>query len=253
VSEREKQRLRESMMSSLSRDIAKRLHIPLSSLIHALHTLGGNLFTDENRALWHDAMRDGQSLNQSVNMMLMFANEQPLKTSKCNMESLVHDTLQAMDRFNALPEDISVTADIAENLPACEVDGDQIKMVLWNLVQNAATAQQTIKNPEIRIQVSSRPFKGKPVVVVDVMDSGPNFDPAEVGAYFEPFAGKWAGGVGLGLPLSKRAVERHGGRIGMERKSGVTRVSFAVPVERERGASAAPPAKGGIVNKRVLN
>lgn len=245
--ELENRTLRESTLSSASRDIAHRLHAPVAGVLQSLQQLGGNLFSEESRGIWQDAMRGGMNLNQSVNMMLLYANEQPLQTTVCDMNAIVQDTLDALKEYRALPPGLNISFQPSGESPACQADPEQMKMVLWNLALNAAQAVENQPAPEVRIKVFRHNAQGRDMMVVDVRDSGPEFDIKDADSFFEPFFGRREGGVGLGLTLSKRAIERHGGRIGIERKAGCTHVSFAFPVSG--GAESPRPA----ASSRAMN
>jgi signal transduction histidine kinase len=76
-------------------------------------------------------------------------------------------------------------------------------------------------------------------VEVSVADTGPGIAPEDQGRIFEEFQQTEVGvrqreGTGLGLALSKRLVELHGGRIWVESEPGKgSRFAFTLPIERE--------------------
>lgn len=249
AAEQEKRRVRADTMSAISRDIANRLYLPINDVVRSLQELGGNLFSDENRSLWWHAMRGGRALNQSVNMMLMFAGEQPLKTKPCHMSTLIEETLEAMDHHKMIPDNLKIAADCTSDIPPIQADPEQMKMVLWNLVHNAIQAVDGQPDAEVQITAYARDIKGRPMAVVEILDSGPEYDTKQITKFFDPFYGKFPGGVGLGLPLCRRAIERQGGRIGIERKQGFTRASFAISI-KNLPKSAEKPAQ---YSKQTLN
>jgi PAS domain S-box-containing protein len=230
AAEKEKRAVRATTLSAASRDIAHRLHAPVAGVIQSLQQLGGNLFSDETRDIWQNAMRGGMTLNQSVNMMLMYANEQPLETTVCDMNAIVSETLDTLKQYKMLPRGLNIAFHANVDVPACQADPEQMKMVLWNLIMNAAQAVEGRPDAEVKINVFNHNTQGRDMMVVDIKDSGPEFDLKDVSLFFQPFCGRREGGVGLGLTLSKRAIERHGGRIGVERKNGCTHVGFAFPL-----------------------
>ncbi len=75
--------------------------------------------------------------------------------------------------------------------------------------------------------------------MISVTDSGVGIPPTELSKVFEPFTQVRGSahlaheGTGLGLPLSKKLIELHGGRIDLESQVGVgTKVTFRLPHER---------------------
>ena len=67
--------------------------------------------------------------------------------------------------------------------------------------------------------------------MIEVADTGPGIPPDELRRIFEPFYSKRTGGTGLGLPIARRIVVAHGGRIDVESVVGEgTRVLIRLPV-----------------------
>jgi len=87
-------------------------------------------------------------------------------------------------------------------------DKEKILRVFMNLIRNAREAMAG--GGEIKITAFLDQVEG----VIQVVDNGPGIAPELAGRLFEPFAtfGK-PGGTGLGLALSKKIVEEHGGTI----------------------------------------
>jgi signal transduction histidine kinase len=112
-----------------------------------------------------------------------------------------------------------------------EVDGDErrIKQVIFNLLSNAV--KFTPAGGEV--DVSATRLNGE--VRVSVADTGPGIAPEDQERIFEEFQQSETGvglreGTGLGLPLSKRFVELHGGRIWLESELGHgSTFTFALP------------------------
>lgn len=91
-------------------------------------------------------------------------------------------------------------------VPSVRGDPGRLRQVFLNLLQNAAQA-----SPAGRVTVSVE--VAGTVLTVRIEDDGPGI-PSEVAAHlFEPFATARAGGTGLGLAVSRRLVERHGGTL----------------------------------------
>lgn len=117
--------------------------------------------------------------------------------------------------------------------PAAVVNADrvQVEQVLVNLVQNAldAVAGQPDGMREVAVGVTTE----GDMVTVRVADSGPGgFDPDRL---FEPFYTTKAGGLGLGLAISRGIVEAHGGRLWAAPSAAGTAFAFTLPVAREDG------------------
>jgi signal transduction histidine kinase len=105
------------------------------------------------------------------------------------------------------PEQITITA-----------DKRRVRQVVFNLVSNAVKFTPR----DGRIDISARLDDGQ--VEIAVADTGPGIAPEELETIFEEFQqaadGKRAEGTGLGLPLSRKLVELHGGRLWVESEPG---------------------------------
>lgn len=90
------------------------------------------------------------------------------------------------------------------------VDRIQIQQVLTNLMRNAIEAMKQTEKKEIRVSVCSDKMG---LLTVTVEDSGPGIAPEIAQDIFKPFTTTKAGGMGIGLSISRRIVEAHGGHM----------------------------------------
>jgi signal transduction histidine kinase len=102
-----------------------------------------------------------------------------------------------------------------------EVDGEKIRIVLRNLLENAFKYSLADSRPvEVLVKADGE------TVIVTVTDDGPGLPAEDLHNLFEPFfrvdrsRSKKSGGYGLGLSICKRIVEAHGGRIEAANQSG---------------------------------
>jgi signal transduction histidine kinase len=119
------------------------------------------------------------------------------------------------------PEEITVTA-----------DGRRVRQVVFNLLSNAVKFTPA----EGRIDVSARLNDGQ--VEIAVADTGPGIPHVDLETIFQEFEqtseGKNVEGTGLGLPLSRKLVELHGGRLWVESELGQgSTFRFTLPIRQE--------------------
>jgi signal transduction histidine kinase len=121
--------------------------------------------------------------------------------------------------LNVDPEEITV-----------EADERRVRQVVFNLLSNAIK----FTPPDGRIDISARMADG--VVEVAVADSGAGIPPDDVELIFEEFEQGKTGrvdGTGLGLPLSRKFVELHGGRLWVDTAVGAgSTFRFTLPVRQ---------------------
>ena len=100
------------------------------------------------------------------------------------------------------------------DLPSIDTDRAQMVQLFYNLVENASKFRQKDRSPVIRIYRESVEDGWARIMVED---NGIGFDEKDLERIFVPFRrlhGKDAyAGVGMGLSICKRIVERHGGKI----------------------------------------
>lgn len=119
-------------------------------------------------------------------------------------------------------QEISLQAALPEAPVAASFDRDRILQVLLNLLGNAV--KFTPRGGKIWLGMETK----DEVVRVTVSDTGPGVPPPERKRIFRRFAqgAGGRGGVGLGLYIAHRIVEAHGGKIGVEARSGVGSTFF---------------------------
>jgi two-component system sensor kinase FixL len=107
-------------------------------------------------------------------------------------------------------------------------DRVQIQQVLINLMRNAMEAMRD--GPVKQLTVRTRPIDG-PRMQVEVEDTGPGISEEIAPQLFQPFVTSKAHGMGIGLSISKRIIESHGGDLTVNRNaSGGATFSFSLPL-----------------------
>jgi signal transduction histidine kinase len=133
-------------------------------------------------------------------------------------------------------------------LPALVVDPVQFSQVLQNLISNAIR-YRSAEPPRIRIQ--ARRDRGN--WIFSVADNGCGFDQEfaeRIFGLFQRLHGREVEGTGMGLSISRKIVERHGGRIWAESKEGQgSTFFFSLPVTLE-GLHFASPAPESFAQSR---
>jgi signal transduction histidine kinase len=145
----------------------------------------------------------------------------------------LHDALErgvSMVREQATTEGVEVSLHTNGGLDVVSGDERRIRQVIFNLLSNAVKFTPTGG----QVDVDATRVDGE--MRVSVADSGPGIAPEDLDRIFEEFQQTEAGarqreGTGLGLALSKRFVEMHGGRIWCESELGKgSMFAFTLPV-----------------------
>jgi signal transduction histidine kinase len=114
---------------------------------------------------------------------------------------------------------ILITADVDASVADAPMDAQAIQTCLENLVSNALDACQVSQKPDCRVTVRCREESG--TLMLEVADEGCGMDyDVKQKAFTSFFTTKGAGGTGLGLLLTRKIVQEHGGKITLESTHG---------------------------------
>ena len=130
---------------------------------------------------------------------------------------------------------VGVHLDIAADLPVVRGHIGQLNQVMINLIQNAIDAMKGVTDRTKTIHIVTK-RSGSDSVFVSIEDTGCGIDSAKLDAIFDVFATTKKRGMGLGLPLCRMIIDRHGGHIYVASELGKgTRFEFVPPVVDEVG------------------
>ncbi len=121
---------------------------------------------------------------------------------------------------------VTVSVDIAPDLPLLHIDRMLIGRALTNVIENALHAM-----PGTGSLTAIVDRAGEPAVRIRVVDSGVGMDADALARIFEPYFSTRAIGTGLGLTIAKRNIEANGGTIAVDSQPGLgTTVTITLPV-----------------------
>jgi len=107
---------------------------------------------------------------------------------------------------------VMTRVEFASDLPLVVGHKGQLQEVVINLCQNAIEALRAIEDGPRMLQLRTKRH-GDDAIVVEVEDSGPGIDPADLNGIFDAFFTTKSDGMGLGLAICRMIIERHGGRL----------------------------------------
>ena len=200
----------------------------------------------------HDITISGQRLLTSINMILdlskIDAGRLELKDERVDLADLVlvSERLLATMAHRA---EVTLRCRIPADLPPIRGDASRIEQSFTNLLSNAVKASH--RGGIVDLSAWRTTDGG---VLVTVADRGIGMNPAEIEIALTPFGqvssgyGRTNEGTGLGLPLSKRIIERHGGALSVDSRPGWgTTICVTFPPER-----VAVNAAAVIEERRVI-
>ena len=167
-------------------------------------------------------IREVDRLNRLVGDLLAFAGHRPLRMQACNVNQIVEEALR-LEESALQPGALTVVRRYDPAVPAVAADPERLLQVFLNLIRNGveAMAGQTGElHLRTRFERVAPQCGGGAAAVVEIGDQGPGMLPDIQAQVFNPFFTTKDGGTGLGLPVSLRIVEEHGGAIEVQSEVG---------------------------------
>ena len=161
------------------------------------------------------------ALKEMVEAFRNYARAPSLNLEKQDLNGLVSEVLVLYEagacKFNARLS--------ADALPIV-ADTTAMRQVLHNLFKNAAEAAESDEAPQVNVETGREGGQ----VFLTVCNNGKSFSKEMLHNAFEPYVTDKPTGTGLGLPVVKKIIEEHGGRISLSnRNSGGACVKIALP------------------------
>ena len=236
ITERKKlDSLREDLASMIYHDIRS----PLANVVSGLDVLEMMLPANQDptiRSVLDIAMRSTERVQRLASSLLDTSRMEAGQRIGNPEPNAVADLIQgALDAVlpGAQAKEIKLDAAVMKGLPKAMVDGEMIRRVLINLIENA------IKYSSEGQTITVGAKRSGDFLEMWVQDQGRGIPKSEQKRIFEKFARVQIGstgktkGLGLGLAYCKLAVEGHGGKIWVESQVGKgSRFSFTVPIAR---------------------
>jgi two-component system, NtrC family, sensor kinase len=172
---------------------------------------------EEALSLLQAIMREIDRLTEVSEQYLAFARK-PRSLARLQLNDLCQDLGDFVE-----PElrkaKTTIHLDLDPNLPAVQGDEGQLRQALLNLVRNAKEAMATTGGQlTLRTRSGLADAGGESEVRLEVEDEGPGISEEVEARLFDPFYSTKSGGTGLGLPLSQRIAQDHGGNLRCERR-----------------------------------
>jgi two-component system CheB/CheR fusion protein len=224
-------------------NMSHELRTPLNSVIGFSEVLFDETFgpiNEKQKKYVNNILSSGKHLlaliNQILDMAKVESGMMKLTLSSVPTKSVLHDISLLVEDM-IIKKKLQLSLNIAEDLPNIEADELKVKEILYNLLSNAI--KFTAEGGQIGMQAK----KDGSEIQIAVWDTGEGIASENMDKIFEGFFrvdsrySRTTEGTGLGLSLSRRLVELHGGTLSVESEGlgkGTT-VRFALPVLSSNG------------------
>jgi len=225
LEERERLRDRLASLGEMAAGIAHELKNPLAGIEVMAGLLRRQVpASADAQSLLADIMSEAKLANAIVVEMLEFVRPIRLQVEPTHVVNVLHQAI-TLAETKAPRGDVSVSVDVAPDLPVLQGDHHQLCQVFTNLVANAFEAL----DGRGRIAISAwtgvieedpsrsrEPHAPTRTIIVDVADNGPGVPKELADRIFNPFFTTKPQGSGLGLAIVRKIVDAHDGRIDLD-------------------------------------
>ncbi|MBP7792440.1 MAG: HAMP domain-containing histidine kinase [Candidatus Goldbacteria bacterium] len=192
----------QTMIAGLAHEIKN----PLNSIKGASEFLNKKYCNLEEVKEFTDIIiKEIERLDKYLNEFMSFSRGVKLKLQRVNVENFLSGIIMTIK--HSIPAELRIS--INKNLPDINIDPEQIRQVIVNLLSNAKEAVKNTENPRIEIKA----WKDSKKIYIAIIDNGMGIKKEELNSIFLPFWTNREDGIGLGLTICKSIVEKHNGKI----------------------------------------
>ena len=242
--ELEAQRLRQdlthigrvSALGELTASLAHELNQPLTAILNnaqvAERLLAAVPNVEEVREILRDIVTDDRRATEVIRRLRALVKKGDLEFVPLDLNELIREVARLL-RSDVVSRGISLSLELAADLPTVRGDRVQLQQVVLNLVLNGLDAMHEPGAGD-RTLIIRTARDGADAVAVSVQDAGIGIDEKNVDQLFHPLFTTKAEGLGMGLAIARTIVDAHGGRLSAVNNviAGAT-FQFSLPVSRE--------------------
>jgi signal transduction histidine kinase len=241
AAERDRLRDRLASLGEMAAGIAHELKNPLAG-IEVMAGLLRRQVPDspDAQALLADILSEAKLANAIVVEMLEFVRPVRLQVEQTDITQVLQQSITNAE-VKASRRDTHVSLEIADELPLIDADASQLCQVFTNLLTNAFEAVTGRGHVRVRAMLDAHDdarhsdgddgAEPAPSIILEVVDDGPGVPDELSDRIFNPFFTTKTTGSGLGLPIVRKIVDAHDGRIDLYSAPGRgTRFRVTLPV-----------------------
>jgi signal transduction histidine kinase len=212
---------RHLVVGDFTASMAHELRQPLTAIIAnaetCLRMLRGTPDVDEIIAALTDIVDAGHRANQLMRRNGDLLRDPPAARTAVDITEIIRE-VSSLARARLQANGVKVSLSLID---ALMVDGNyrDLQHVMLNLIANALTALEAREPGEREIEIETQITPDEKILVT-VADTGVGLDGVDLDRIFLPFHTTKPSALGMGLPISRLIVERHGGTLWAEPRDG---------------------------------
>jgi signal transduction histidine kinase len=225
----------ESLRRNMVADVAHELRTPLANVAGYLEAIRDDVIKPDSATIASLSDEVGllsRMVEDLQELALSDAGELKLMRQPENISQMIDQSIKAI-QAKVIERGLEISVDIPQELPPANIDYHRISQVLRNLLSNA------IKHTAAGGKISVTAVLQDNLIKISVADNGEGIPPEDLPNIFERFyridksRARIGGGTGLGLTITKRMVEAHGGEIEVRSEVGKgSCFSFTLPLAK---------------------
>lgn len=223
-----------SAIGELATNIAYEVSNPLASVLgHTGLLLAADDISEEKKKQLKEIETETARARGILKSLMDFSQRKPPQLAMTNILQLIE---QAKELAQGLTQKgkIVLVLECPATIPSLAVDGDELRQVMVNLINNACSAMPAGGTLTIRCK-TERELSGEEILVIEFVDTGEGIPEEHLDKIFDPFFTTRPGseGAGMGLAISYMIVKNHGGRIAVDSTIGKgSMFRIILPVEK---------------------
>jgi len=198
-------------MEELSASIAHEIRNPITAAKSLVQQMGEDPASVDNAEYAGVALQELERVERSISHLLRFARDEDLRPLEIQMADVLDSALETF-RERSARGGVEIVRQF-DCRGALFGDAEKLRRVIINLIGNAIDSLEEAQVDAPCIEISMGENLAGSEVWVRIRDNGIGIDEETAAKIFNPFVSSKTGGTGLGLPITKKLVEAHGGTI----------------------------------------
>jgi two-component system sensor histidine kinase PilS (NtrC family) len=220
-------RLKDRMaaVGELSAGIAHEIRNPLAAIAGSVQVLKKSAaLNPQEQRLMSIILKESERLNKTIADFLRFVRPQEKRPAEFDIAASLGETLDLLRNSAEVTATIAIEDEIVPPTFTIIGDSDQIRQVFWNIARNAVQAMPNGGTLRVTTAAAADHYN------ITFNDNGRGMNDADQRRLFQPFRTNFPTGTGLGMAISYRIVQEHGGRIEVASHEGAgTSITVSLP------------------------